>query len=91
MAKRLVVALLGLLRLSHPAQISEEFGHEWMEPMSADPPGRLPQDLGGLGHLRPIAWRAARPRSCRRRPWDPMEQPDGGLAMNAGDSDDLIQ
>jgi hypothetical protein len=69
----------------------QEFRHEGMEAMSADPTCRLPQDLGRAGHVWPVARGPSSPRAYPRRPGTAPEQTDGGLAMNPGNGDDLVQ
>ena len=69
----------------------EQLGHEGVQPMGADPPARLPQDRGGRRDRRAVLARPApRPRH-RPRARGPAQQPDGRLAVHAGDRHDLVQ
>ena len=45
----------GETQLAALPEAVEEFGHEAVEPMGADPPARLPQDLGGAGDAAPYS------------------------------------
>jgi hypothetical protein len=69
----------------------EEFGHEGVEPMGADPPARLPQDLGGAGDGRAVLPRAAARPGCRPGPRRAAQQPDGRLAVEAGHGHHFVQ
>ncbi len=62
-----------------------------MEPVGADPAAGLPQDLSGGGDLGAVAGRPPGARGPCRRSRLAAQQPDGGLAMNASDGDDLVQ
>ena len=69
----------------------EEFGREGMEPVGADPPAGLPEDLCGGGDLVPVAARAPGARCSPPRLGLAAEQSDGRLAVNAGHGHDLVQ
>ena len=73
------------------AQAIEQFRYEGLEPLRADVPGGLPQDLDRLRHGQAIdAWppcARARRRSTRRSP----QQADRCLAVQARYGNDLVQ
>lgn len=59
--------------------------------MRADTAAGLPQHGGGAGDIGPVQPRAAGARGPTRRPGDPAQQPDGGLAVNPGDGHHFVQ
>jgi len=74
-----------------PDEPLEEFGHERMQPVGPDPAAGLPQHRGRRGDVGAVAPRAASVRGRRREPRRAAEQPDGGLAMHARHSHELVQ
>jgi hypothetical protein len=77
--------------LAAPEETVQQFRHEGMEPMGADPAAGQPQDRGRGGDVRAVRARApARPRR-RPGPRRAAEEADDGLAVDAGDGHDLIQ
>ena len=69
----------------------EQFGHEGMQAMRADPPAGLPQDFRRRRDLRPVAPRAPAPHGRGRRSRPPPQQPNGGLAVHPGHGHHLVQ
>jgi len=69
----------------------EQLRHERVQAMRADATTGLPQHLRSGGHVRPIAARPAGARGRTRPARRAAEQPDGRLAMHAGDGDGLVQ
>jgi hypothetical protein len=69
----------------------QQLGDERLQAMGADPAARLPQHLRGAGHLAPVGPRPAAGPWARPGPRRPPEQANGGLAVQAGHGDDLVQ
>src|SRR5712692_1195211 len=86
-----LVELGGERELAVAGEPVEELGDEGMEAMRANVSGGLPQDLHRRGHGGAVEARAAGARAGRGRPRRPPEQADRRLAVQTGDSHDLVQ
>lgn len=78
-------------QLALAGQAIQQFRNERMETMRADISGGLPQGFDGRRHCRAIDPWPPGARARGRRPGRPSQQPNGRLAVEAGNGDDLIQ